>query len=770
MNIAKTMINTLAFVFIMCDLFAQAPGGTIKGAVITSDNKPAASVTIHLAGTKKFTVTNDDGTFNLNNLSPKNYLLEVSLVGYDTLRQEVQVQAGSITSVDLQLNLSGKQLQEVVINADRNRRTSKESDYIARMPLKNLENPQVYNVVGKELMKEQMMTDIREPFRAAAGVVPSQYVTGMFNVTLRGFTTWDYARNGLATSVERSGTELANLERVELIKGPSGTLFGSSVSSYGGVMNLVTKKPYSEFGGSVDYSLGSFDLSRAAIDVNAPLNREKTLLLRVNAVQHRQNSSNEYGKNRRYSVAPSLSYQVNDRLSLLFDYEYFKSNSTQPIYTLFGDASPFASMKEIPLDFSKSFFENDLLSSIESSRYYLHAQYRLGSNWTSNTDISNVNESVGSSYQPYIRWLDNSTATPSVRLFGPRERTSGNIQQNFNASFSTGSIRHKLLIGASFEYITETVTYRVSPNIDTIDVHAAFEKVNKDRVDQVIAASSKPIFSGYKQNALGMYASDVINWTDRLSTMLSLRWDRFEDPSDEGFIQGSLSPKLGLVYKLVKNRVSLFANYMNGFQNQGPITQPDGIIFKPKPVFANQWEGGLKAELLNNKLSTTISYYHIGIDNAIRTDDNLVSFQDGKQLSKGVELELIANPVAGLNIITGYAYNENKIIKAQDYERKLVTGAPRHVINYWISYRLPLEHIKGIGLGFGGNYVSDAYYNASNTLVIPANHLLNATVFYDKDKWRIGVKLNNINNVQYWDLMGFQQVTRNFVAGFTFKF
>lgn len=84
--------------------------------------------------------------------------------------------------------------------------------------------------------------------------------------------------------------------------------------------------------------------------------------------------------------------------------------------------------------------------------------------------------------------------------------------------------------------------------------------------------------------------------------MLSLRYDRFEQTYEGGFVQPSLSPKLGVVYQVVKDQVSLFGNFMNGFRNQGPVEQPNESLFKPKPVFANQLEGGLKAELPGNKL------------------------------------------------------------------------------------------------------------------------------------------------------------------------
>lgn len=764
------MIRFLALVFCILSVQSFAQTGTIRGSVTTSDGKPAEFVNISLGKTARGAVVNEAGHYVLNKVPAGTYTLTASFTGLVAQTSTVTVAAGETSSVDFTLAEDNRQLQEVVVRSD-NRLTNKETDYVARMPLKNLENPQVYNVVGKDLMKEQMMTDVKEVFRAAPGVAPTEYVTGSFAVVFRGFTNFDYARNGMATSVYRTGTEIANLERIELIKGPSGTLFGSQVSTFGGAMNLVTKKPYAGFGGEVTYSMGSFDLSRATVDINTPLDQEKKVLLRFNAVQHQQNSSNEYGKNKRFVIAPSLSYQASDRLSFLFDFEYFKSNATRLAYTLlFADEVPFRAAKDIPLGFKKSFFENDLLSDAQATKYFGQAKYQISKNWTSTTGISHVNEFLNHSYQPYVNWISADTAVTSIRHFGPRERTYANVQQNFNGSFHTGRFHHNLLIGASYEYNDESVTYQIVP-LDKINVNKPFAKAGLSRVNSALADPATPTsHDAYGGNALGIYVSDVISWTDRLSTMLSLRYDRFEQTYEGGFVQPSLSPKLGIVYQVVKDQVSLFGNFMNGFRNQGPVEQPNGSLFKPKPVFANQLEGGVKAELPGGKLGGSVSYYYINIDNALRTDDAQYSFQDGQQVSKGIEVELTANPVAGLNVIAGYGFNENKFVKADVYEGKFETQAPQHIANFWLSYRLPFQVLKGVGLGFGGNYVSESYLNSSNTYAIPAYHVTNATAFYQRDKWKLGLKLNNLSNAKYWDSVGNPQFTRNFVATFSFRF
>lgn len=173
------------------------------------------------------------------------------------------------------------------------------TDYVARMPLKNLENPQVYSIIPDELMAEQLTTDIQGAVKNAPGV--NNVVEGVgsggvgLNVNLRGFSTGIAMRNGMATNFVTL-SDPVNLKRIEVIKGPSATLFGSTLISYGGLINRVTEKPLKTFQGSVGYSTGSFGLSRLTADINTPLNNEKTVLFRINAAKHDQRTYEDHQK------------------------------------------------------------------------------------------------------------------------------------------------------------------------------------------------------------------------------------------------------------------------------------------------------------------------------------------------------------------------------------------------------------------------------------------------------------------------------------------
>jgi len=769
-------LKTSRFLSLICLLFsistvsAQQTNGKIKGTITTSEGDPAAGVNVVLKNSKYGTVTNDDGTFELNRVKPNTYSLQISLTGYETTEQEVVVAESETANVNLQLKVSNKELQEVVINSKKSI-LSKKTDYVARMPLKNLENPQVYNVIHKELLLEQVAVNIETAIRNSPGAIPVTFPSGGIGITFRGFTTGVNARNGMETASGRSSIDLSNVERIEIMKGPSGTLFGSSVSSFGGVVNLVTKKPFETAANEISYTGGSFSTNRLTADINTPLNKDKTVLFRINMAVNREKSFLDYGFNNTLAISPSLTYKASDKLTFNIDAELFNVNNTRRTYNTYTAASGITNPTDLKIDYKKSMFHDDNDAKTSATKVFAQAEYEISENWKSTTVFSFVDENVERSYQSYAVWSSPTQVARRVGLWGPVFNTYTNIQENINGQFATGSIKHKLLVGGNYRLYSSNFSGGTTFTLDNIDVTTNFAPIRRKAVDAGLVLTTIPVAD---QETISFYACDVVNFTDKLSAMLSLRLDNFNREkvgTTEGYHQSAVSPKLGLVYEIIKDQVSLFGNYMNGFQNSAPVTQPDLTQLVLDPIYAVQYEGGIKAEAFNKKLSATASYYNIKIDNATRTDAAGVTYQDGVQESKGVDFELIANPFSGLNIVAGYAYNENKILKASDasIEGNIAAGAPKNVVNFWTTYTLQ-NTLKGLGAGFGANYVDKSYFATDNNFYMPSYTTYNATVFYDQSSWRVGVKFNNMSNKKYWDFYGNSQAPSNFLVNLTLKF
>lgn len=370
----------ISFLFTVCAAVAQQNHGKIKGKITTSDGKPASEVNIVLKNSKYSTSTNEDGNFELNRIRSNSYTLQISLTGYETVEQQVVVADNETATLNVQLKVSNKELQEVVIN-NRKSLLSKKTQYVARMPLKNIENPQVYNVIHKELLQEQIVIDPAGAVRNAPGVVPLNYPSGGFAVIFRGFTVGINSRNGMETLSGRSSVGIANVERIEVLKGPSGTLFGSSASSFGGVVNLVTKKPFEASATEISYTAGSFGVNRLTVDINTPLTKDKNVLFRLNAAVNNEKSFLDYGFNKTLSFTPSIIFKASEKLTFSVDAELFKVNNTRPLYPTVATTSGITNPGDIQLNYKKSLVHDDADAKSSSSKAFVQAEYQISDRW-----------------------------------------------------------------------------------------------------------------------------------------------------------------------------------------------------------------------------------------------------------------------------------------------------------------------------------------------------------------------------------------------------
>lgn len=805
----RTLITILIACFLSGPLISSAQSissqlnvvpssGKITGKLTLVDGQPYGSASVSLLEIKKSTLTNDKGYYSFNNLADGTYTIKIQVLGAAEVDMAVKVTTGQTTIANYQLTKENIQaLQEVTIAGNNNRLSQKESVYIARLPLKNLENPQVYNTVPKELITEQMATDLGSITKNIPGAsVPIIANQGRVTYFSRGFETEPNARNGVAGQAF-SSIDIANLERVEAIKGPSATLFGNSVSSsYGGLLNRVTKKPYNDFGGEVDYFGGSWNYNRVAFDVNTPINADKTALFRLNGATTYQKTFADQGYTNNISIDPSFSYQINDRLSLLVDIEFGQETGTSVVrynpYTGGGTAAnpKIRNIATMGFPYNKTFMSNDLTYTTQMLNIFTQLNYKISENWTSQTIISRARSNIKGDITALTGRTD-STIRPNV-ITGTTSFIATNIQQNFIGDFKVAGLRNRLVVGADYynnfnDFDRETVNL---PDVNFIHTPTNY-RVTQFKVDSL---STKGTLRKEKNedNTYSVYFSDVISLTDRLKVMGSLRASRYMYLGVYNLVTGTtagglgvggitagpynqndLSQKLGAVYEIYKDHVSVFGNYMNGFFNDSGVSK-DGTAFKAE--HGNQLEFGVKGDLLDHKLVGTVSYYDIKVGNILRTDptDANYSIQDGTQVSKGVEVELTANPFRGFNIVAGYAYNKSILTKTDPAEEGLrpADSGPARMLNFWFSYRIPQGNLQGLGLGFGGNSGSLSYQTNTITskVIIPGYTMFDASVFYDQPKWRIGFKVDNLTSEKAWSVRLTPQAPARFTANLALKF
>lgn len=799
----KTILPFIFF-FIALNSFAQ-----ISGKIIDNNDEPLPGVSILVKGTQKGAETDFDGNFTINNVSGDKTLV-ISSIGYKT--KEVKVTA-PVNNISVVLYEGNELLQEVEIVSRNNKFSRKKTAYVAKLPLKNIENSQVYSTVTNNLLISQSATTFAQALENAVGVETLWGSTGRGGdgagyYSLRGFDVQPKLVNGVA-GVTNGFVNPENIERVEVIKGPSATLFGNSVGSYGGLINIVTKKPYKGTGGNITVSGGSLGFKKATIDLNVTDYETEKFSLRFNTGYQSQDSWQDAGFNETMFMAPAISYQVNNKLTINVNYELTHTKQTNAVSLFLNRYFPltFTNISELNYDYNRSFTKDDVVVKNPTQNYRAEVAYKITDNWSSQTIVAGGN-AKSEGYYTYLWNFADWTKAKSTPYFTTNaqkinaETTTLNLQQNFTGDFKLGDLRNRLVVGA--DYLESRTEDNSSPwgRVNAITIKGDLLQglpLTKGNIDTAIkAAGGKNENKDVNQNIFGAYISDVVNILPELSVMAAVRYDRFDykgdenttSDDDEAYTESTFSPKFGVVYQPILNELSIFANYQNGFSYVNPkvvLKDPANptagtILLTYELEQANQFEAGVKSILLDKKLELTLSYYNISVDNKmVYNPAKRIFIQDGKIKSQGAELEVNSNPVQGLNIRGGVSYNDTEYTKTPSRPELIGTrpaeSGPKLSYSLWSDYKFTEETaLSGFGLGAGvkgaGDYDTMASYPVTGGFVLPSYTIFNASAYYDAKKFRISVKANNITDKQYYK--GWSTVTPqtpfSWLASLTYKF
>ncbi|KAK3605005.1 hypothetical protein CHS0354_000670 [Potamilus streckersoni] len=651
------------------------------------------------------------------------------------------------------------------------------SHTVGKLPLRDIENPQVYNSISKEIMKDQVVVTFSQALKNATGVSRLWESTGRGGdgaefYTMRGFSIQPTLTNGVA-NISNGALDPANIELIEVIKGPSGTLFGGNLISYGGLINVITKKPFKELAGNIGYVGGNYGLSRVKADINVPITNY--LFVRVNSAYHSENHFQDAGFNRSFFIGMSLKLEASENLSFFVNTEFKTGESANPPMIFLNRNSPlsFSSIDVFEANYNKSYTNNALVIKNPTFGIQVHADLKITDNITSQSILS-TGSTKTDGYYHYL-W-DNADGNTFTRFISKRdgETTTINLQQNFSGDHTLfQTIRNRIVIGFDFlsKEIRNNSTGWVANGTVSLREMTDNGTLTTQGVDNLLIKSSEGN-SIAKTEIFSVYVSDVVNLVPNLpalSAMLSLRLDHFGGrPSywqtNEIKNQITLSPKFGLVYQPILNVFSVFANYMNGFTNIAPAEVSDVNKQNPTikvfdPEHANQWEAGAKANLFEDRISITGSYYNITVSNRVMTDPNNPNnqIQGGEIKSQGFEINITTSPIEGLSIVTGFSKNISETtVDATDggyLGLRPEQAGPEHLFNFWASYKFQHGILKNLGIGFGCNYASEhktLNRSTSGTFTLPSYIVLNAGLWYHANLFDLNFKIDNFTNLKYF--------------------
>ncbi|MDB9306914.1 MULTISPECIES: TonB-dependent receptor [Cyanophyceae] len=661
-------------------------------------------------------------------------------------------QTSTETQEPIELIVTGEQDRYRVPNASTGTRT----DTLIR------DIPQTVQVVPEQVIKDQRVTRLRDALLNIGGVVQDGGFGGTSDqIGIRGFFAGGTFGGSILTDGFKDGRrgirETANVERIEVLKGPASILYGGVEP--GGVINLITKQPLRDPFFNAQLSVGNFSTFRPSIDISGPLNSDKTLLYRLNSVYETSDGFRDFDQDiQRLFISPTLKWEIGKATNVTFQFDYL--NDERPFdrgFLAFGEG-----ILDIPLE--RILGEPDDVSKIEE----IGLSYRLEHNFNDNWKVRNAFRYQSSDTFDYraepVRL--NETTGILTRNF----RSNDDYQENYTlqtdvvGKFATGSINHTLLFGVDLARFTSGGTQSrapggITPSIDVFNpVYNAIPRPGLEELTNVVRNNQN------SSDGLGIFLQDQIAFADNLKFLVGGRFDTVDqkfknlrNDSESGRYDSAFTPRLGIVYQPIEP-ISLYASYSQSFQpNFG--TRPDGSILEAER--GNQYEVGVKGEFLDGRLAATLAAYRITKTNIATTDLANPDFFNsiGEQRNQGIELNVAGEISPGWNVIASYSYIDAEITKDND---GLLGNSPANVpfntASLWTTYELQRGSLQGLGFGVGLFYVGDRQGDFDNTYIIPSYLRTDAAIYYQRDNWRAGINIQNLFNQKYFQGANFGRV------------
>src|SRR5882762_8791113 len=735
-----------------CSQAAQDRIGTLSGTVsdVSGTGISGALITTSCGSFRQEVTTDSTGAYSLQ-LSPGRYLVRVTANNFSPTEREIVLAAtGPVVEWKVTLTLATVQTRVLVTSAGY---SVTDTTAGSKMDASLIDVPQSITVVDHELLSDQGVYKLDDALKNVAGVMPGGYYEAWDYYRIRGFdasfnTYVDGLRGG-----NGMGEEIFGIESVEVLKGPSSTLYGQSV--LGGIVNLRSKVPRPDAFAQVQFTGGSYGFYEPAIDAGASLNRSHTLYARINLLYRPTGSFVNYVTRHRVYAAPALTWDISPdtQLTLLGRYQHDAGHLGFPLPAE-GTVLPNPN-GEIPI----GLFVGEPSNPNPVSEVNNQFGYQLSHQF---------NDSFSFYQNVRVAWYENhwdKLLYPA--FFGDDERTLYRYPLSYQQEWSnyaadtgvrfrveTGHIQHNLVAGVDYyrepnRYKEESIASNVPSAYTPLDV---FNPVYGTPFSPIYPFASGDTRTQY----VGLYLQDRMQLTKRLSFTAGGRLDfasnrDFSQPDSND--NNAFSPRVGGNYRLVPG-VTLYADYSKSFLPQsGMVYDGSSSGAFANPEKGDQWEGGVKTSLISGRMVNTVSAYRLTRTNVLTSDPNHPNFYvlTGKQRSKGVELETAFQLHRTWNLILAYAFTDANVVKDNVIPAGTPTqNVPKHSVNVWSTYELQGGWLRGVGLGFGARYYTDQSGDLLDTFSIPAYGLMDASIFYRRGPLGWQVNAYNLADKRYF--------------------
>jgi len=730
----------------------------LSGKITDATSSPVNKASVYILNTNYGAITDANGIFEILNISPGNYTVQVSAIGYATVNRNVTVSNSSPQTLDVPLNISATQLDAVLVTAQ------KKEELLQNIPVST-------SSISSRQVEEYRLWNSNE----ITAIVPNLYSADpgdKRNVTsVRGITTTSYdpAVTTYIDGVNQFGldtyiAQLFDVERIEVLRGPQGTLYGRN--AMGGVINIITKQPGNATSGFGEVSMGNYGQQRYGVGIRAPLVKNK-LFAGVSGVYEKRDGyyTNEFNNtsfDKQHSITGNyyLKFLPNSKWNIILNAKnhYNRNNGTFPLVNGVQDAldNPFKLNQNAVTGLIDNVFNASLSINHFNSHFNFSSQTAYQSNYRYYEDP------IDGDFSP----IDGVTI---INNYGDEWNNIKVVTQEFKFSSPTTSTSKLNWTLGNYTFHQNSPNKQATHFGDDAGFLGLPDK-NFSIINTTTAKTSGTAFFGQASFAI----------TDKLNLIGGLRYDYEKkkysilgeyqkDPDPNPIFEtqpdtsatadfSAFSPKLGLSYH-VNEKTNLFATYSRGYRTGG-LTQLSSDPSQPplypyKPEYSNNIEAGMKNSFLNNKLLLNFALFITHVNDAqvptlVLPDAITVTRNAGELTSKGFEIEAAATPLKGLQVdysfgYTDAEYTELKVSQngaAVDLKGKKQIFTPNYTSMLALQYGYAIGAKKNLRLVARGEWklIGKQYFDLNNTIRQNPYDLLNT---------RFGIAAKNFE-IMFW--------------------
>ncbi|WP_160006049.1 TonB-dependent siderophore receptor [Rhizobium sp. 18055] len=645
------------------------------------------------------------------------------------------------------------QLQRIVVEGKSDRLDAVDPTIVAKETATGtktntpiIDIPASVSVVTQKELEERHVESLQQAVAYTSSVFSDEFGNDdrYDYIRIRGFdqTTLGTYRDGLAARIPAfytaSRLEPYGLQRVEVLKGSTSTLFG--LNGPGGLVNAITKRPQDEKHGEVYTSYGD-GTKEVGADFGGPIDPDGVWSYRLTGLVKEGDLGWDYSNDDRVYIAPALTIKPEEGTSLTILTDYYKRDGTGArgfptgadidINTFLGepDFNRF-NTKQTDIGYQ---FEHELNDSLT---------FRSNGRYTNmNLDYAEV----------YGASLDPTTDRIAFSVDGRSNRYAFDNQLQYDTGWN--GIDSKTLVGVDYadDNTREEILYGTAGPID----------INNPTYCGLSCIELGPYVNWrVKQQALGVYAQEQLTFDDRWIVTLGGRWDRVHTTADyldtgtqDDNTESAFTKRVGLTYKLNPN-LAVYANYSESFQ---PLVTPSAngyaLSGSLKPQKGQQYEVGLKYQPDGFDGLFTLAAFDLTQTNVPTYVTPVLQEQIGKVGVRGIEFEGKAAVADNLNLTLAYSYWDSEILEDGTGGNigNRPQRVPRHLASAWLDYTIPGEGKRGdLTIGGGVRYIGQTYGDDANTVSVGGYTTVDAAVNYKVTKdVTLAVNVTNLFDRKY---------------------